>query len=193
MNKKITINTHKIIYQGYVALSHCELSVPSMKPNSNSHTIKQLDIIEGNDSVLVLLYAPEIDSFILCQQFRAGVFFNHDKHNPYILECVAGRIEQGNTPEETAHKEVYEETGLTLDSLTQVAIAYKSPGVITEKSYIYYATVLGAPKSGVFGVDDEEIQTHIIPKKTAYHYLDEFKIVDLATLAALNWFRATHP
>lgn len=120
----------------------------------------------------------------------AWCFFNAGDDDPFILECVSGTIDEGKKPEETAKEEVFEEAGLTIDTVKLIACIYKSPGLTTEKTYIYYAEVDGTPESGLHGVNDEEILTHIIPRKKVFELLDELKIMDGATLVALNWFRA---
>ncbi|CDZ76867.1 ADP-ribose pyrophosphatase [Legionella massiliensis] len=190
MNKKIKIITKEAIYKGYLQLYNYDLEIPSFDAEKEHIASKKREIVQTYDSVLVLVYAPMLDSLVMCREFRPGVFFNASQDDPFVFECVSGTIDSNKTPEETAKIEVYEEAGLRVDSLKLIAQAYKSPGILTEKMYIYYAEVNGAPKSGIHGVGDEEILTQIIPRKKIYDLMDEMKIVDGATLIALNWFRA---
>ncbi|KTC87508.1 ADP-ribose pyrophosphatase [Legionella drozanskii LLAP-1] len=179
------------VYKGYLQLYKFELEIPSFNAEKDHIPSKKREVVQSRDSVLVLIYASMVDSLVMCQEFRPGVFFNVAHDDPFILECVSGTIDEGKKPEETAKKEVFEETGLTIDAVKLIACAYKSPGLMTEKTYIYYAEVEGTPESGLHGVDDdEEIMTHLIPRKKVFELLDELKIIDGATLIALNWFRA---
>ncbi|ARG96682.1 NUDIX domain-containing protein [Legionella micdadei] len=189
MNKKIKTITKEAIYKGYLQLYKYDLEIPSFDNKKEHIGSKKREIVETHDSVLVLIYAPMIDSLVMCREFRPGVFFNANEDAPFILECVSGTIDSQKKPEETAKMEVLEETGLKVDSVKLIAAAYKSPGILNEKVYIYYAEIGGAPENGIHGVGDEEILTQIIPRKKVYELMDEMKIVDAATLIALNWFR----
>jgi ADP-ribose pyrophosphatase len=188
MDKKTRIVSKKKIYEGHQLFLTCELEVPSLKTHQPAYPLKR-ELLKCNDSVLVLLYAPESDSFVFCEQFRAGVFFNDLGDDPFILECVAGGIDDG-APEDTARKEVFEEAGLEIHTLEKIACVYKSPGILTEKNFVFYAEVPGEPKAGFHGVDDEEIKTHVISRTAVYKLMDENKIIDVTTLLALFWFRA---
>jgi ADP-ribose pyrophosphatase len=189
MNKKIKIKIKEAIYKGYLHLYKYDLEIPSFDDKKDHIGSKKREIVQTYDSVLVLVYAPMIDSLVMCREFRPGVFFNASHDDPFIFECVSGTIDTNRNPEETAKIEVYEETGLTITTVKLIACAYKSPGITTEKVYIYYSEVNGIPEGGLHGVGDEEIMTQIIPRKKIHELMAEMKIVDGATLIALNWFR----
>lgn len=189
MNKTKVLATKKL-YKGYFDLFQYDLSIPSFDEHKEYLTHANRELLKTSDSILVLIYAPNIDSFVFCEEFRIGVFFNSNSNDePFILECVAGTIEENESPEETAIKEVREETGLHLKKLRPITAVYKSPGIMTEKSHLYYAEVDGEPQSGIHGIGSEEIKTHILSRATIYQSMDEGKIYDSATLIALQWFR----
>jgi ADP-ribose pyrophosphatase len=182
------------LYEGFNNVYACELAVPSLDTKKDYNRPFKREIIQCSDAVFVLIYAPDIDSFVFCQEFRAGVFFNKSGDDPFILECVAGMIDRDDSPEEIARTEVYEEAGLTAGKLQLIAKAYSSPGRMTEKVYFFYTEVTGTPQQGLFGLETEheDIATHIIKRADAYKMIDELKIMDSMTLLALNWFRANH-
>lgn len=189
MAKKTKSILKEKLYEGYLKLYTYDLEIPSLNSKKSYVHVKNREVVHSSDSILVLIYAPAIDSFVLCQEFRVGVFFNANREEPFILECVSGTIDNNCEPEETARREVFEETGLQIDTLKTIAFAYKSPGILTEKTYIYYTEIKDTPNIGLYGVDDEEIMTHIIQREKVYELMDTMKIVDSATLIALNWFR----
>lgn len=189
MFNKTKIIRKEQLHQGYLSVAKYDLQVPSLNEKKAARIVREQEIVNTSDSVLVLVYVPKSDSFVLCREFRPGVFLNHAKDDPFILQGVAGTIENHERPEETAHKEVYEETGLEIKTLQPIAAVYKSPGILTEKAYLYYAEITGSPKSGFYGVGNEEIKTVIINRKEVFSLMDEFKILDSATLLALTWFR----
>ncbi|KTD17845.1 NUDIX domain-containing protein [Legionella jordanis] len=177
-------------YEGYLQIYQYDLTVPSFDHEKEHFCIKGREVVHNADSVLVLIYVPDMDSFLFCQEFRLGVFFNEAQHDPFILEFVSGTIDKHSNPEKTAIKEVHEETGLKIDALEQIALVYKSPGISTEKCYLFYSEFKGQPLTGLHGLDgEEEIMTTCISRSRVYQLMDEMKIVDATTLLALNWFR----
>jgi ADP-ribose pyrophosphatase len=190
----IKVLTKKAIHEGYIQVFKYDLDIPSLGSSQELISLKEREIVHSNDSILVLIYAPLIDSFILCKEFRAGVFCNTSQEDSFILEGVSGTIEKSSTPEETAYKEVYEETGLKIERLELIASVFKSPGLMTEKAYIYYAEFTGEPEVGLHGLkeENEELLTQILPRAKVYSLMDTMKIIDAATLIALYWFRAIH-
>lgn len=180
-------------FDGYLQFYKYDFEIPSFSSAQQTLVMKNREVIHSRNSVLVLIYAAQHDCFILGKEFRPGVFCNEaNQDDPFILECVAGAIEPGTTPEETALRETYEETGLRITEAHLIATAYKSPGILTEKTYIYYAEFHGELKEGIYGLKEEheEILTQWLPSTEVYALMDAMKIIDAATLIALHWFRA---
>jgi ADP-ribose pyrophosphatase len=74
----------------------------------------------------------------------------------YSLEIAAGRIEQGQTPEQTAARELEEELGYRARELRKLAEFYVAPGYCEERLYLYLAT--GLDESAQNLDDDEEVE-----------------------------------
>ncbi len=187
---RVKILSTNIVHDGFNRLVDYQLQVASQADTNATRTISR-EVMECTDAVVVLIYAPAIDSFVLCQEFRTGVYFNARQDNPFILGCVAGMIDKHNNPEDTARAEVREETGLTVTALTPIANAYSSPGRITEHCYLYYAEVDGTPHSGFHGLagEGEDIHSQVITRVTVYQMMDNLEIIDSMALLCLNWFR----
>ena len=189
---KTKILAKKSLYSGFTQLYEYNLEIASLNPQKQYLQPCTREILHCYDAVVVLIYAPEIDCFVLCKEFRVGVFCNENNNDePYIFECVAGMIDENKSPIDTAKQEVYEETGLKVNKLQQIAKVYSSPGHLTEKIYIYYAEIAGIPQNGFYGLAaaSEEIETHIIKREEVYKMMDEMQILDSQSLLALNWFR----
>ena len=127
----------KLLYQGFNGICEYKLHPPSLAPEKEYAAVMTREVLHTQNSVVVLIFAPDIDSFVLCQQFRTGVFFNASGDDPFILECVAGMLDANETPETCARREVMEESGLPIDDLSPIATVYASPGRITEKNYVF--------------------------------------------------------
>ncbi|MFD0979931.1 NUDIX domain-containing protein [Tropicimonas aquimaris] len=130
------------------------------------------------DAVTVLPYDPVRDRVLLIEQFRAGPFARGDAQ-PWMLEAIAGRIDGGETPEESARREALEEAGLELGQLHLVAQYYPTPGAKSEFLYGYIATAdLPDEVAGVAGleVEGEDIRSHVISFDRAMALLDSGEI-----------------
>lgn len=57
----------------------------------------------------------------------------------FLYELPAGVIDEGETPEETAMRELYEETGFKADGVRYLRYFYPSPGAADEVIYLYSA------------------------------------------------------
>lgn len=186
------IISEKTLYSGFNILKEYDIKVRSLKDQSISLPPMNREVLHCTDSIAVLIYVKSADSFLLCQQFRTGVFFNAEERDPYILEIPAGMVDPGYTPEQTAIKEVEEETGVKIDSVECFSLSYASTGRITEKTWFYYAELDEAPETGIFGNEEEseDIKTHLISRTKAYEMLAKLDIVHAPTISALYWYKA---
>lgn len=149
-------------YTNFFAVEEHDLSFPrfdgTMSPEVNRAAFV------GGDAVTVLPYDPIRDTVLLIEQFRIGPYMRGDLH-PWILEPIAGRIDPGEQPEATAHREALEEANLTLGALEKVAFYYPTPGAVTEYLYSYVAICdLPQEVAGLGGVlgEAEDIRSHIL-------------------------------
>jgi nudix-type nucleoside diphosphatase (YffH/AdpP family) len=134
----------------------------------------------GMDAALVLPYDPATDRVLLVEQFRIGPFLRGDAR-PWTLEPVAGLVDPGETPAETARREAMEEAGLTFDRLEPVIAGYPSPGATTEFFHCFIGICglsgrVGAVAGGL-SHEDEDIRTHV---------LDRERALDLVTTGEAN-------
>jgi GDP-mannose pyrophosphatase NudK len=72
---------------------------------------------------------------LLTRQFRLPAFLNGNKSG-YLVEACAGLIDETETPEQAARREVLEETGYKLQTIDMIAGVYSSAGGITEFLYL---------------------------------------------------------
>lgn len=101
-----------------------------------------------------------------------------------LLEVPAGTIDEGESPEQTAARELQEETGYQAAAIRRLRDWYVSPGVMTERMYLFLCEGLepGPPHLEL----DERLKTVIVPWDEAIAMADDGRIEDAKTMLALT-------
>jgi ADP-ribose pyrophosphatase len=107
-----------------------------------------------------------------------------------MLEVPAGTIDPGESPEETARRELVEETGYHPERLSKLAEFFPSPGILTELMHLYLAT--GLAKHEARPEDDESIEVVELPFEEALGLEPGRDVRDAKTIVALSFLRR-HP
>jgi ADP-ribose pyrophosphatase len=114
-----------------------------------------VQLIEHPETVIVV--AVENDEVVLVRQSRPGA-------DGRTLELPAGCLEEGETPEEAAVRELEEECGLAAGSWRRLGSFWAAPAYSTELVHVFEATELleiGSP-----GLDeDEDLVSERLPLK----------------------------
>lgn len=144
---------------------------------------------KATDAALVLPYDPARDRVMLLEQFRMGPQVRGDRV-PWQLEPIAGRVDAGETPEQTAYREALEEAGLHLRDLRPILRGYPSPGCSNEYFHIFLGLAdLPDRAAGVGGLaaESENIRSHVMSFDDAMAMFarGQLRVVPLVT--ALLW------
>jgi ADP-ribose pyrophosphatase len=128
-----------------------------------------------------VVVVPLLDDGRVCllRNFRLAV-------NASLIELPAGTLEPGERAEITAKRELAEETGYNAARLEPLAEMLMSPGILNERMHVFVATGLSAgapaPEAG------EEIETMLVTWNEALAMIDDGRIQDAKTIAALLLF-----
>ncbi len=103
--------------------------------------------------------------------------------NETLVEVPAGTREPNESPLETARRELAEETGYRATSFEELLAYFPSPGVLSERMWIFVAKGLttGPPAREA----NEEIENLVVSWDEALAMLDSRKIQDGKTIVAL--------
>lgn len=130
----------------------------------------------------VAIIAIEEDQVLLVRQFRYAV-------GAEIVEIPAGLMETGEDPQETARRELREETGYDCRQLRYISSAYSTPGFSSELIHLYLATDLFW--SPLTPDADESITVTGLPIADIQSFVtDPSQHHDCKTLMALWWLLA---
>lgn len=142
------------------------------------------------DAVGVMLYDPERDSLVLIEQFRAGAV--DDAVSPWKLEFVAGLVEVGESVEDVARREAWEEAGCKVTELTKLHTYYPSPGACNEQVTLFCGLVDTQGLGGIHGLDEEheDIRVHVMRFANAWELLEQGRLDNAMSLIGLHWLNS---
>lgn len=135
------------------------------------------EIVEHRPGVGVL--PVKGDRMILVKQFRIAI-------RSVILEIPAGLMEDGESPDQTAIRELQEEIGLKPLDLDYYGKIWPTPGCCDEATHIFVATKF--EDHPLEQDDDEFIQLVEIPIRTVRRLYDGGFFTDAKTVSALGYY-----
>ncbi len=152
----------------------------------------QRELFERGEAVCVLLFDPQRDIVVLTEQFRIGAL--NDERSPWLLELVAGMVEEGETYAEVAERETLEEAGCRYYELLPVCRYWVSPGGTSERVQIYCGLIDSDGVGGVHGLADEHEDIRLVSLNfdEAWQAVEEGTINNAATIMALQWLKIRH-
>lgn len=158
----VVVTAQRRPYSRFFALDEIDLRHTRFDGGENA---VEREVFVAVDAVVVLPYDPVRDTVLLIEQFRPAPYVRGDTH-PWSLEAIAGRIDGGETPQQSAHREAEEEAGLTLTKLLPTVNFYPSPGAVTEYLYCFIGLAdLPEDTAGIGGLETEaeDIRSMVIP------------------------------
>jgi len=145
------------------------------------------ELFDRGHAVVVIPYDPVTDQLILIEQIRVGAF----DHNisPWLIELVAGIIEEGEDPADVARRETYEETGLETLRCQKIMSYLSSPGGMSERIDLYLAQVNASDIADIAGLSEEgeDIRVFAMDREQAYQALEQGKITNGASIIGIQW------
>jgi len=177
------------VYQGFFGMD--EYLVEHDLFDGGSLQIKR-ENMERGDAAALLLYDPKQDEVLLLEQFRIGPAARDD--NPWLIEIVAGMVDQGETAEQAVIREAEEESGFIPSQVTFLGRYYTTPGACSERIDLFLGLVDKHKPAGAGGgcdAEQEDIRTLWVSRETSLEMLAEGKIASgapiLALMLAFGW------
>ena len=147
------------------------------------------EIFERGHAAVLLPFDPVRDEVVLVEQIRIPAYDTSE--SPWLLEMVAGMIEEGETPEDVARREAVEEAGLDVKRVKNMLSYLASPGGTSERLTILVGEVDATTAHGIHGLADEheDIRVHVVSREQAYQWVEEGTIDNAASVIALQWLQ----
>ncbi|WP_143961852.1 NUDIX domain-containing protein [Litoribacter populi] len=181
-------NQAKIIKEEIVFDDHFKIKKATLqitKPNGEwSNEMDRLNF-ERADSVAAVIYLEDKDEYLFTKQFRYPTFHKVDG---WILELVAGTMEDSESPEETLKREILEEAGFETDDPIFLNSFFVSPGGTSERIHLYLCKTRSdrqIEKGGGAEEENEHIELIFLSKEEVKRRLANHGFKDAKTLIGL--------
>lgn len=176
----------KAVFQGYFRVDRYRLRHRLFAGGFGPEIRRE--VFERGHAAAVLPYDPVRDEVVLIEQFRAGPYAKGA--DPWLIEVVAGIIDEGETAEEVALREAIEEAGCKLvPPLRLIFNCFPTPGASSEHVDLFIGRCESAGLGGIHGLaeEGEDIRVIVLPFGDAIALLDQGKIRNAVTIMALQW------
>ena len=119
----------------------------------------------------------------------------NSNQSPWLLELIAGMVEEGETPESVALRESEEEAGAKITHLQHCLSVWDSPGGVLERIHLFVGKVDSTQVGGLHGLaeENEDIRVHVVSRETAYQWVCEGKIDNGIAVMGLQWLALNYP
>ena len=166
--KETTISSD-LIYTG----KNIQLRVDTVEVPNKGY--QKREIIE-HKAVVAIIAITSDNKIVLVKQYRKAV-------EKELYELPAGKIESGETPLDTAIRELKEETGYTARNLKLIHKYYTTPGFSNQMIFIYLAENLMPGEKQL--EDDEFLDVYELDMDKAYNMILTNEICDSKTIIGL--------
>lgn len=138
------------------------------------------ELIRHRGAVVIIPCTPD-GRLVLVRQLRVAV-------GEVIYEFPAGTLERGETPVRCAHRELIEETGRQAGRLRRLLEFYPTPGISTEKMFLFAAD--GLKKAKYMEPDlDEELEVVTLTPSQVERLIHRGQIIDGKTLLGFLFYQ----
>ena len=157
------------IYAGKVL----SLDLDEVEEPGGVHTRRE--VVRHSGSVAVLAIQDD-GRIVLVRQYRYPV-------DDFVWELPAGRLDEGESPEQAAQRELQEEIGFKAGALSKIAFFHTTPGFCDESMHVFRGT--GLAPSPAKGDEDERIEVRAFTLPDLEAMIDRGEIREGKTLVAI--------
>ncbi|HDX1087328.1 ADP-ribose diphosphatase [Pasteurella multocida] len=188
----IDILKEETLYQGFFQLKKIQFKHKLFAGGYSGVVTREL-LVKGAASA-VIAYDPIKDAVVLVEQVRIGAYQPNSAQSPWLLELIAGMVEEGEKPEEVALRESEEEAGVQVQDLQHCLSVWDSPGGVLERIHLFVGKVDSTTAKGLHGLseENEDIRVHVVSREQAYQWVNEGKIDNSIAVLGLQWLQLNY-
>lgn len=185
MNYRYQIIEKTVCYDGFFRLERYRLRHELFAGGLSVEITREL--LERGHAAAVVLYDPHLDSVVMVEQFRIGAL--DSPGGPWMLEFVAGIVEENEMPEAVVRRESVEEAACEIEELIPIATYTLSPGACSERMHVFCARVDASRAGGIHGLVDEgeDIRVRVLRFEEAFAMLEAEEISSATPIIGLQW------
>lgn len=184
--KKVSIEQKRYILDDFFKVEEAHLQFEQFN-GEMSPRVRRLNLERG-DSAAVLVFNRSTDKLILASQFRYPTYKNN---HGWTIEAIAGMMDPGETPEQSARRELQEEIGLDVGAFEHISTFYPSPGGSSEQIFLFYSEVSGEQAkykaTGGLLKHGEDIKALELTLPEALARIGSGEIADAKTIIGIYW------
>jgi ADP-ribose pyrophosphatase len=183
--KDVEVLTKETVFQGYFRVDRYRLRHRTFAGGWSAEMVRE--VFERGHAVVVLLYDPDRDQIALIEQFRPGAYAAG--WHPWLIECVAGIIEEGEDPDDVARRETEEEAGASPADLIHIGDYLVTAGGSSESCKLYCAKVDCSKIEGIHGLEHEgeDIRTLVVSAAEALAMVRDGRVNNAMAVVAIQW------
>ena len=192
MKKDVKILNKQTMYNGFFRMEKYHLQHTLFAGDWSGEIHREL--FERGNCVAVILFDPKLDEVVLIEQFRVGAIQN-PINTPWLIEIVAGIMEEGETPEDVARREAVEEAGCEILELIKINTFYLSPGGSSEQITLFCGIVNSETVGGIHGVahENEDILVRAVSFSQTYQMVQDNQIDSAIPIIGIQWLALNRP
>ncbi|HEX3549535.1 MAG TPA: NUDIX hydrolase [Candidatus Elarobacter sp.] len=164
------------IYQGKVV----SLRVDTLRGESGKP--HDVEVVEHAEAVVVIV-RPRPHEMLLVRQYRHPLGRDN-------WEVVAGGIDEGESPEDAAVRELREETGYVAHRVERLWSAFSAPGFCDELLHFCIVDGYDVGERSGFDEGEEEMQSGIFAIEDLWRKIRANELPDSKTQIAVLWARS---
>jgi ADP-ribose pyrophosphatase len=183
--RRVEVLEKRTVYQGHYRVDRYRLRHEKFDGGWTEKLTRE--VFERGHAVALLPYDAVRDRVILVEQFRIGA--HAAGRSAWLVEIVAGLIEEGETPEDVARRECEEECGCKIERLVPIGTLMPSAGALSETVAFFCGKVDSAHAKAHGGAagEGEDVRVFSLAWSEAAKRLAAADFTSATAVIALQW------
>ncbi len=171
MEKWNVLSSEKIVDNNWITVEKHKCDI------GNGTIINDYYLVRKKD--YVILVVEDTEQVLFLKQYRHGV-------RDFVLNLPMGFIDENETAEMAAKRELVEETGYEADKLECLGMFYLAPSYMPTKAYVFYTNKIRRKETKEEDNNEGSMLLVHIPKSKLQELLKKNAIKDASTLTAIS-------